>query len=198
MKDRRETVRVIAAAGLLLSVVIGGCQVISAQTCCTTGPSGESTVPTGENSQNWSATDFKMTLSGGSGNFGGWTLQEYTAKPGGDGCYYSGVNTAYVPEYPGVTGNSGYVAGDNTWQDEVGWTPASVQYILDNSPYYSNHPIILVIPCGADVYQAVSVECPGGKVPDLFDPDVTQTETVYRYNVRNSREGVYGAYQSPP
>lgn len=187
--------KIFLSAGVLLFVLFGGCR---AQACCPAGPSGESTVSMGQNSQDWSVTDFKMTLKGGSGSFGDWTLQEYTAKPGGDGRYYKGVNTEYVPEYPGVTGNSGKVAGDNTWQDAVGWSPASVTYILDNSPLYSNHPIILVIPCGADVYQAVSVECPGGKVPDLYDPDVTQTETVYQYNVRNSRAGVYGAYQNRP
>lgn len=164
----------------------------AAQACCVAGPTSESTLATGGNGTYNTATNFQMTLQGGSGNYVNWTITEYSAAPGSDGCYNPGVNTIYVPEYPVVSGGQWTVAGGNTWgADVVGWKPASVTYIRNNSPLHSNHPLIVTFPCGAIVYQALTILCPGGSTPDLYDPDVRQTETVYSTYVINSREGVY-------
>lgn len=163
-----------------------------AQVCCAAAPTSESTVANGANGTYDTATNFQMTLKGGSGNFVSWRITEYTAAPGSDGCYNPGVNTTLVPEYPGVSGGSWTVGSGNTWgADVVGWTPASVTYIRNNSPLHSSHPLIVTFPCGAIVYQALSILCPGGSTPDLYDPNVRQTETVYSTYVTNSREGVY-------
>ena len=178
---------------MLFSIVLFvGDKNSAAQVCCAAAPTSESTVANGANGTYNTATNFQMTLEGGSGNFANWRITEYTAAPGSDGCYNPGVNATLVPEYPGVSGGSWTVAGGNSWgPDVVGWTPASVTYIRNNSPLHSAHPLIVTFPCGAIVYQALSILCPGGSTSDLYDPNVRQSETIYSTYVTNSREGVY-------
>ena len=104
-----------------------------------------------------------MTLQGGSSNFNSWTVTEESAQPGSDGCWNSKVNPALVPQYPTISGGSWTVSSNQFKPDKVGWLPASVNYIRQNSPLHSNTPLIPNFPCGADVYQALLIECSNGK-----------------------------------
>jgi hypothetical protein len=181
-------VKTLCTVVLLCGLCLVGSGTLSAQVCCAAPPTAETTTATG--TTNTYETLFQMTLTGGSGNYVGWGITEYSAAPGSDGCYNAGVNTALVPEYPVISGGSWTVAAGNSWgPDAVGWLPASVSYIRANSPLNSKTPLIVTFPCGAIVYQALTILCPGGSTPDLYDPSVRQTETVYSTYVINSREG---------
>lgn len=182
---------ICTALAILLGVFSVAHRAATAQVCCAAGPTSESTTANGANSTYNTATNFQMVLKGGSGNYMGWSVTEYSAAPGSDGCYNSKVNPAYVPEYPVISNGTWTVGSGNSWgPDVVGWLPGSVTYIRNNSPLHSNTPIITTFPCGEVVYQALGILCPGGSTTDLYDPDVTLTASVYNTYVENCREGV--------
>jgi hypothetical protein len=159
-----------------------------AQQCCTPTPTSESTSFTGANSVRPTASEFRQVLS--TGTFSGWTVTEYPGALGSDGCWNPQVDPAYVPQYPTISGGTWPVAGDNSWQpDIVGWWPASVEYIRDNSPLRSNTPIIPYFPCGAQVNQQLAIHCPAD-LTEVFYNSVVQSETVYGTYVKNCRAGV--------
>jgi len=53
-----------------------------------------------------------------------------------------------------VSGGVWYVQGVTWGPDNVGWLPASVQYI-------QQHPGQVNIPCDATIHQALDILCPG-------------------------------------
>jgi hypothetical protein len=133
-----------------------------------------------------------MVLNDDTGGYSGSTITEQGGAPGADGCWNEDVDPALVPEYPLISaGDSWIVGSDDSWGvDDVGWFPNSVNYIIDNSPIGSDTPIIVDFPCGAEIYQVLSIQYPlPGYSPVIFD-DVTQTESVYDGYVENCREGV--------
>lgn len=111
----------------------------------------------------------------------------------------SGISTSVCylapsPEHVQPTDNTNPpcpVASSNGYRpDVVGWYPFAANYIRSNSPLYSITPLIPNFPCGATVYQALSVLCPGGTTGDLYVPSQTLSATVYQYYVENCRAGV--------
>ncbi len=162
-----------------------------AQQCCVPEiPTGESTtfIGPGTGPNEITTSQFEQVLAGS--NFSGWQILEQSGGPGADGCWNPQVDPGYVPEYPVISGGQWPIGADNSWgPDEVGWVTGSVDYIRGNSPLYSNTPIITVFPCGAEVYQVVTILCIEGVFTVPFD-DVIQTETVYDTYVQNCREGV--------
>ena len=171
----------------------GACSAYMAQAAavssCPAPPTTQSTDNAGADPQYPSVSDFTVTLSGGSGNFAGWTVGETNGAPGADSCWNPNVNPAFVPEYPSVTGTSGQANAANQVLDRVGWLPASVSYIRSNSPHYSNTPLIPTFPCGMQMNQILWIECPGSTLQMPFQ-STTLTGTVYSTYVQNCRQGV--------
>lgn len=161
----------------------------NAQVCCVSEPSSQSTTPGGPDSVYVTATDFSVFISGGSGNFSGWTVGETTGAQGSDSCWNSNpnLNQFLVPQYPGVANYQSTVSSSNTFQDRVGWTPDAVQYIRTN--FYSSNPIITTFPCGFQVNQQVWIECPGSSSPIYFASTVltAQVQNGYVFNCRQDR-----------
>jgi len=148
----------------------------------------------------YSATQstFQGQLSGGSGTFSGWKVSEYSPQSGSDACRQNAnLDPTLVPPNSAmvVNGTVGTVSSSNTYNDAVGWYPASVTYIRNNSPLHSNTPLIPVFPCGGVVYQALTALCPNGNAATdqaLIDADSNNTlsETVYSTYVTNCKRGV--------
>jgi hypothetical protein len=177
---------------LATAILVFSNDIARAQACCTTSPTSETTTDFGGGAGNLATVSyFNQVLQGGTGNYGGWTVTEFEGATGSDGCWNQNVNPAYVPEYPSVDGSSWSVFSDNHWfPDEVGWLAASVNYIRQNSPMYSNTPLIPNFPCGYMVYQNLFIVCPGGTAPGENYDNTTQTGTIYSTYVQNIREGV--------
>jgi hypothetical protein len=133
---------------------------------------------------------FNMRLQLGSGAFTGWTVQEATASQGADSCWSPQANPSLVPEYPVAQGSKWTVNNDIHWgPDNVGWLPASVTYIRQNSALYSSTPIIPNFPCGGQINQALFIACPQVSTPYLYIPTQALTATIYQYYTFNCRAG---------
>jgi len=156
-----------------------------AQSCCMTPPDGEITSVIGVDPAHDTVTQFLQRLTG-SGNWSGWAVNEYQASTPANGCWFSGANPAYDPEYPNPFERSGawIVTHDDTfYPDNVGWVPTSVTYIRGSTTHVS-------LPCGNAAYQQLTITCPGLNNTFLLESSVTQTETIYKTYVYNCRAGI--------
>jgi len=131
-----------------------------------------------------------MRLQAGTGQYTGWKIQEETAIQGADSCWSPQANAALVPEYPGTQRSSWTVYNDIFWSpDNVGFLPASVNYIRQNSPLYSSFPIITTFPCGAQINQAMLITCPANPTPYAYIPTQPLTSLITQHYTRNCRNG---------
>lgn len=170
-------------------------------------------VPTGESTQairqtlqgttTPTSTDFLQTLNfsqtGATDN--GATVGESEGSGGTDGCWFSG---SALPVFNSVTGSQGWVVGGITpgftesqvvtpgpgqWgPDEVGWSPTAVVYYQQNRP-----KVGLSLPCSFNLYQNLSLTCPG-KTPVDFVSNAVLTSTIDSSGLTNCREGACTAH----
>jgi hypothetical protein len=157
-----------------------------AQSCCGAPPTTQATTPGGPDAAYNTATDFSVLISGGAGNFSGWTVGEYTGAQGEDSCWGPNVNPQLVPQFPMVSETQQAISTNNTFQDRVGWLPTSVTYIRANAPPKVNPVVIPVFPCGFQLNQAPWIECPGSTAP-VWGSTVL-TASVYSTYVFNCRQ----------
>lgn len=173
--------------GTLLCLAVNG--FATAQQSCIY-PLGETDSVIGPSQGAPSATAFTMQLNGGGGDYTGWNITEQTASPGSNSCASSMTNPVLDPPTPGVSGGSWTVTNSINWgPDNVGFLPASVNYIRANWPIGNSTPIILNYPCGAQINQALLITCPQGDgVPYLYLASNPLTTVVQQDYVQNCRE----------
>jgi len=143
-------------------------------------PSADRATAGGSPSNDIYATSFTITLLGGSGNFQNYKVTEYDASPGTDTCVTQFSDPAYIPPHPVTSGGVWYVQGTTWGPDNVGWLPASVQYIRQ-------HPGVVNIPCDATIHQALDILCPGWPTPYLYSSDNPLDVYTFPVTLQNCR-----------
>lgn len=189
---RRTARLVVTGLSFLAAVVVSASNCAKAQSCCASPPTSQSTTAEQQDQKQneLTATQFTVTVSGGVGQFGGWTLGETEGQSGADSCWGPNADPQYVPEYPSVTGTTTTVTSSNTFTDRVGWLQGSVNYIRTNNPTASNTPTVPYFPCGEQMYQQLWIECPGSTTPVYWtSSDTVLSATVYATYVINCRQG---------
>ena len=170
-------------------------------------PTGESTayvrqVLTGQVSP--TASDFLQTLSipppGTPSGEAGATVSEAEGQAGTDSCWWSG---SPYPPFNSVTGGNWVVGGitpgfaesqvvvpgPGQWgPDEVGFAPGPVKWYQQNNP-----PNGRTLPCGAALYQSLSLACPSkNSVGYVYNSPLSTT--IDSTGITNCRAGVCASH----
>jgi hypothetical protein len=200
-----------------ISAGSGTAQVTASAGACQSSGGGNPTVtscstPTGETSQYMrqtltgsvspTASDFIQTLqvSSGTGAQDNVAIvSEAEGAAGSDSCWWSaspypaftavtGGNWTVGGITPGFAESQAVTPGSGQWgPDEVGYAPGPIKWYQQNRPKAG-----LILPCGAILYQGVSLTCPS-KSPVVYATD-TITTTIDSTGITNCRAGICGSH----
>lgn len=126
-------------------------------------------------------TEFIQSISDSAADsFDGSSVKEGNAASGQDTCWFQGSR---VPRATGVTGGTWPVQNNQWGYDLVGFDSDSVSYYRANDPGHG-----IAIPCGATLYQAMQISCPGG-LWATYTPSYGNklTATIEQHDVINCR-----------
>jgi hypothetical protein len=137
-------------------------------------PSTETTDDEGFNGASFRER-FEMTISDSNADsFDGYYVQEVTAAPGSNSCYWAGSG---LPQNPGVQGSQwsvGTVAGTpehNHWGfDSIGWNLADLDNIVQNGPAHG-----VTFPCVTTIHQGMQIMCNANTYWQYRTDDITIT-----------------------